>query len=182
MLKAKFLRMAKGGTQAIYEVQGTSSELSTYVANNFKNSPQGPVYKSSINGEAILDSNGNKTPLYFTSYPMPGKHLWHPLYQVQSGKNAGSFTLDKSDLQFEILAAKTAGGDFGQEYAKQQVASFLEAPVSQSMSSLLDLDSEDGIEDDLTATATEETDESASSDAAFDEVETTAPKGAKTSK
>lgn len=182
MLKAKFLRMAKGGTQAIYEVQGTSSELSTYVANNFKNSPNGPVYKSSINGEAIVDSNGNKTPLLFTSYPMPGKNLWHPLYQVQSGPKAGSFTLDKAELQFAMLVSKSTGGDFGQELAKQQVASFLEAPVSQSMSSLLDLDSEDGIEEDLTATATEETDESASSDAAFDDVETTTPKVAKANK
>ena len=110
MLTAKFLRMAKGGTQAIYEVRGTSSELSTYVANNFKNSPNGPVYKSSMNGEAILDSNGNKTPLLFTSYPMPGKNLWHPLYQVQSGPKAGSFTLDKAELQFAMLVSKSTGG------------------------------------------------------------------------
>jgi hypothetical protein len=181
MLKAKFLRMAKGGTQAIYEVQGTSSELATYVANNFKNSPEGPVFKSTPDRKPILDANGNKTPLLFTSYPMPNKNVWYPLYQVQSGPNAGSFTLDKADLQFAMLVAKSTGGDFGQELAKQQVASFLEAPVSQSMSSLLDLDSDEADEEDLTATATEETDESASTDAEFDAVETTAPK-AKTSK
>jgi hypothetical protein len=112
---------------------------------------------------------------------MPGKNLWHPLYQVQSGPKAGSFTLDKAELQFAMLVSKSTGGDFGQELAKQQVASFLEAPVSQSMSSLLDLDSDEADEEDLTATATEETDESASTDAEFDAVETTAPK-AKTSK
>jgi len=120
--------------------------------------------------------------LLFTSFPMPNKTQWYPLYQTLTGPNAGMFSLDKADLQFAMLVAKSTGGDFGQEFARQQVASFLEAPVSQSMSSLLDLDSEDGIEEDLTATATEETDESASSDAAFDEVETTAPKGAKVSK
>jgi hypothetical protein len=115
-LQAKFLKIGKGGALAIYEVRGTSAELSNFISNNYKD--REPVFKSTTDGKPIL-SDGNKVPLYFTSYPLPGKKLWHPLYQIQMGDNAGSWTLDKSDLQFDALVAKSLGADFGQAIAAE---------------------------------------------------------------
>jgi hypothetical protein len=155
MLTAKFMKMGKGGTLAIYEVQGTSAELTDFISNNYKNSTNGPAFKSSPTGEAILDSNGNKTPLYFTSFPLPGKNVKHPLYKVQMGDNKGSYTLDKSEIQFEALVAKSMGADLGQSIAAQMAQKYTSsAPITQSLSSLSD------DEDD-----TEETSESASAEA-----------------
>ena len=169
-LQAKFLKVGKGGTLAIYEVRGTSTELASYVANNFKNSE--PVFKSTVDGKLIL-SNGNKVPLYFTAYPLPGKNMWHPLYQVQAGDNAGSWTLDKSELQFDALVAKSLGADLGQAIAAESAKRYADStPVSSSASSLLD--EEDDSEDDFTADASEE--------ANLETVETTAPKTTKTNK
>jgi hypothetical protein len=175
MLSAKFLKMGKGGALAIYEVRGTSSELSNFISNNFKD--REPIFKSTIDGKPIKDANGNKVPLYFTSYPLPGKNIWHPLYQVQMGDNAGSWTLDKSELQFESLVAKSQGADLGQaiasELAKKWTAS--SAPVSSSASNIFDEDEEDDADDDnITA-------ESASEDANMDELQEVAST-AKTSK
>lgn len=171
MLTAKFLKMGKGGTLAIYEVRGTSTELANYISSNYKD--REPAFKSTPDGKPIL-SNGNKVPLYFTSYPMPGKNMWHPMYQVQMGDNAGSWTLDKADLQFEMLVTKTTGGDFGQAYANAAASKYINSvEVSATASSLSDDDDED--EEDFTSSI------SASDDAELDAVETTAPK-AKTTK
>jgi hypothetical protein len=155
MLTAKFLRMGKGGALAIYEVRGTSSELDHFVKSNYKD--REPAFKSTPDGKHIL-SNGNKVPLYFTSYPMPGKNMWHPLYQVQMGNNAGSFTLDKSDLQFEMLVTKASGGDFGQAYATEVAKRYADStPVSSTTSDMLsDDDDEEADEEDFTATASED--------------------------
>ena len=159
MLTAKFSKMGKGGTLAIYEVRGTSAELTDYISNNFKDSPKGPAFKSNKDGEPILDANGNKTPLLFTAYPMPGKNLWHPLYQVQSGERAGSYTLDKQDIQFESLVAKSMGADLGQAMAQQMAQKYTSsAPVTQSLSALSDDDddteeSEDSSDDTTSASA-----------------------------
>ena len=154
-LQAKFLKMGKSGALAIYEVRGTSAELATYVANNFKNSPSGPSFKSTKEGKPILDANGNKTPLYFTAYPLPGKNLWHPMYEIQMGDNAGSFTLDKQELQFEVLVSKSMGADFGQAYAAQAAQRYAQGtPVSSSASSMLTDDEEE--DEDFTAEAEEE--------------------------
>ena len=159
MLKAKFSKMGKGGTLAIYEVQGTSAELTDFISNNFKDSPKGPAFKSNKDGEPILDANGNKTPLLFTGYPMPGRNLWHPLYQVQSGERAGSYTLDKQEIQFESLVAKSMGADLGQAMAQQMALKYTSsAPVTQSLSSLSDDDddteeSEDSSDDTTSASA-----------------------------
>jgi hypothetical protein len=170
-LQAKFLRMGKAGALAIYEVRGTSSELANFISSNYKNSE--PVFKSTPDGEPIL-SNGNKVPLLFTSYPMPGKKLWHPLYKVQGGKNAGSWTLDKEDLQFEILASKSTGGDFGQAYAAAAANKYINSiDVSSSTSALLTDDEDE--EEDFTSS------ESASEDATMDVEETSTTK-AKTNK
>jgi len=163
-LQAKFLKVGKGGALAIYEVRGTSSELATYVANNFKNSE--PVFKSTPDGKPIL-SNGNKVPLYFTSYPLPGKSVWHPLYQIQMGDNAGSFTLDKSDLQFDALVAKSLGADLGQAIAAEAAKRYADStPISSSTQALLD-DEEDS-EEDFT--------EDASTEANLEDVGTTSTK------
>jgi hypothetical protein len=159
MLTAKFSKMGKGGTLAIYEVRGTSAELTDYISNNFKDSPKGPAFKSNKDGEPILDANGNKTPLLFTAYPMPGKNLWHPLYQVQSGERAGSYTLDKQDIQFESLVAKSMGADLGQAMAQQMAQKYTSsAPMTQSLSALSDDDddteeSEDSSDDTTSASA-----------------------------
>lgn len=170
-LQAKFLKMGKGGTLAIYEVRGTSSELANFISSNYKD--REPVFKSTPDGKPIL-SNGNKVPLYFTSYPLPGKNMWHPMYQVLMGDNAGSWTLDKADLQFEMLVTKSAGGDFGQAYATEVARRYADStPVSSSTSAMLTDDEDDADEEDFTATASE--------DAELDAVETTAPK-AKTNK
>jgi hypothetical protein len=181
MLTAKFLKMAKAGALAIYEVRGTSAELDNFVKSNYKD--REPVFKSTPDGKPIL-SNGNKVPLYFTSYPMPGKNVWHPLYQIQMGDNAGSFTLDKSDLQFEALVSKSLGADFGQAYAAEAARRYADSTsVSSSTSSMLsDDDEEEADEEDFTATASEEEAEVvASEDATMDVVETTTAK-AKTTK
>lgn len=179
-LQAKFLKMGKGGTLAIYEVRGTSSELANFVSSNYKD--REPVFKSTPDGKPIL-SNGNKTPLYFTSYPMPGKNMWHPMYQVQMGTNAGSWTLDKADLQFEMLVTKSAGGDFGQAYATEVAKRYADStPVSPTSAALLTDDEEEADEEDFTAAASEEEAEGvASEDATMDVVETTTAK-AKTTK
>ncbi len=154
-LQAKFLKMGKGGTLAIYEVRGTSSELTNFISNNYKD--REPVFKSTPDGKPIL-SNGNKTPLYFTSYPLPGKNTWHPLYQVQMGDNAGSWTLDKSELQFDALVAKSMGADLGQAIASEAAKRYADStPVSSTTSSMLaDDDEEDADEEDFTATASED--------------------------
>jgi len=179
MLKAKFLKMGKGGALAIYEVQGTSSELSNFVKNNYKD--REPVFKSTPDGKPIL-SNGNKTPLYFTSYPLPGKNIWHPLYQIQMGDNAGSFTLDKSDLQFDALVAKSMGADLGQAIAAEAAKRYADStPVSSSASSLLDDDEDEADEEDFTASESDDSEVVASEDATMDVVETTTAK-AKTTK
>jgi hypothetical protein len=178
-LQAKFLKMGKGGTLAIYEVRGTSSELANFVSNNYKD--REPVFKSTPDGKPIL-SNGNKTPLYFTSYPLPGKNTWHPLYQVQMGDNAGSWTLDKSELQFDALVAKSMGADLGQAIASEAAKRYADStPVSSSTSALLSDDEDDADEEDFTAEASEEAEVVASEDATMDVVETTTAK-AKTTK
>lgn len=158
MLTAKFLKMGKGGALAIYEVRGTSAEVSDFVKNNYKD--REPAFKSAPNGDAILDSNGNKTALYFTSYPLPGKNMWHPMYKVLMGSNAGSYTLDKADLQFEMLVTKASGGDFGQAYATEVAKRYTSsAPISSTASSLLDDEEDDTDEEDFTAsTASEDAD------------------------
>jgi hypothetical protein len=178
-LQAKFLKIGKGGTLAIYEVRGTSSELANFVSSNYKD--REPVFKSTLDGKPIL-SNGNKTPLYFTSYPMPGKNTWHPLYYVQSGKNADSWTLDKSDLQFETLVSKSLGADFGQAYAANAAKRYADdsTPVSSTTSAMLSDDEDDADEDDFTAEASEEA-LVASEDATMEVAETATSK-AKTSK
>ena len=157
MLTAKFLKMGKGGALAIYEVRGTSAEVSDFVKNNYKD--REPAFKSTPNGEAILDGNGNKVALYFTSYPLPGKNMWHPMYKVLMGDNAGSYTLDKADLQFEMLVTKASGGDFGQAYATEVAKRYTSsAPISSSASTLAD-DDDDTDEEDFTAsTASEDAD------------------------
>ena len=154
-LQAKFLKMGKAGSLAIYEVRGTSAELSNFISNNYKD--REPVFKSTPDGKPIL-SNGNKTPLYFTSYPLPGKNIWHPLYQVQMGDNAGSWTLDKSDLQFETLVSKSLGADFGQAYAANAAKRYADdsTPISSTTSAMLSDDEDDADEDDFTATASED--------------------------
>ena len=168
-LQAKFLKMGKGGTLAIYEVRGTSSELANFISSNYKD--REPVFKSTPDGKPIL-SNGNKVPLYFTAYPLPGKNMWHPLYQVQAGDNAGSWTLDKSELQFDALVAKSLGADLGQAIAAESAKRYADStPVSSSASSLLD---DEDSEEDFTAEASE--------DANLEDVETTSTKGAKTNK
>ena len=154
MLKAKFLKMGKGGALAIYEVLGTSAELTDFISNNFKNSPKGPVFKSSPDGEAILDSNGNKTPLYFTSYPLPGKNILHPLYQVQAGDNKGSYTLDKSELQFDALVAKSMGSNLGDQIANQMAQKYTSsAPITQSLTTLVDDDEDEDSEEEPASTS-----------------------------
>jgi hypothetical protein len=169
-LQAKFLSIGKGGTLAIYEVRGTSSELATYVA-SFKD--REPAFKSTLDGKPILDAKGQKTPLLFTAYPMPGKNVWHPLYQ----KADGTFTLDKQDLNFEILVSKSMGADFGQAYASEAARRYADSTsVSSTASSMLADDEEDEAdEEDFTASASE--------DAELDVVpEETTAKGAKTTK
>ena len=158
MLTAKFLKMGKGGALAIYEVRGTSAEVSDFVKNNYKD--REPAFKSTPNGEAILDGNGNKVALYFTSYPLPGKNMWHPMSKVLMGDNAGSYTLDKADLQFEMLVTKASGGDFGQAYATEVAKRYTSsAPISSTASSLLDDEEDDTDEEDFTAsTASEDAD------------------------
>lgn len=153
-LQAKFLKIGKGGALAIYEVRGTSAELSNFISNNYKD--REPVFKSTTDGKPIL-SDGNKVPLYFTSYPLPGKNLWHPLYQIQMGDNAGSWTLDKSDLQFETLVSKSLGADFGQAYAANAAKRYADStPVSSTTSAMLSDDEDNADEDDFTATASED--------------------------
>lgn len=172
-LQAKFLNMGKNGNLAIYEVRGTSADLATYVANQFKDSPNGPAFKTTQKGELILDSKGQKIPLLFTAYPVPGMNVWHPLYQ----KADNTFTLNKQELQFQMLVSKSMGADYGQAYAAEAARRALDStPVSSTASAMLSDDEEDEAdEDDFTASASE--------DAELDVVpdETTA-KGAKTTK
>lgn len=169
-LQAKFLKMGKAGSLAIYEVRGTSTELANFISGNYKD--REPAFNSTPDGKPILNA-GNKVPLYFTSYPLPGKNTWHPLYKIQMGDNAGSFTLDKSDLQFETLVAKSLGADLGQAIAEQAAKRYADStPISSSASSLLDEDDD---------TESDDSDLTASEDATM-EVEETSTTKAKTTK
>lgn len=153
-LQAKFMKMGKGGTLAIYEVRGTSADVSDFVKNNYKD--REPAFKSSPDGKPIADSSGNKVALYFTSYPLPGKNIWHPMYKVLMGANAGSYTLDKSEVQFDALVAKSMGADLGQAIAAEAAKRYTSsAPISSSAAALAD-DDDDTDEEDFTASDTAE--------------------------
>ena len=156
-LQAKFLRTGKGGTLAIYEVRGTSAELANFVSANYTTKDQVPAFSSNADGVAILDNNGNKSPLLFTSYPMPGRNNWHPLYQTQSGKNKGTWSLDKDALNFDILVAKSMGSDLGQAIAAESAKRYADStPVSSSTATLLTDDEDVADEEDFTAVASED--------------------------
>ena len=166
-LQAKFMKMGKGGALAIYEVRGTSAEVSDFIKNNYKD--REPAFKSAPDGKPILDSSGNKTVLYFTSYPIPGKNMWHPMYKVLMGANAGSYTLDKSEVQFDALVAKSMGADLGQAIAAEAAKKYTSsAPISSSAASLADDDDDDTDEEDFTASDTAEAVVAASEDADMD--------------
>jgi len=155
-LQAKFLRTGKGGTLAVYEVRGTSTELANFVSANYTKKDQVPAFSSDTDGVAILDNNGNKSPLLFTSYPMPGRNSWHPLYQTQSGKNKGTWSLDKDALNFDILVAKSMGSDLGQAIANESAKRYADStPVSSSTATML-TDDEEVDEDDFTTVASED--------------------------
>lgn len=173
-LQAKFLRTGKGGTLAIYEVRGTSAELANFVSANYTTKDQVPAFSSNADGVAILDNNGNKSPLLFTSFPMPGRERWHPLYQTQSGKNKGTWSLDKDALNFDILVAKSMGSDLGQAIAAESAKRYTDStPVSSSTATMLTDDEDVADEEDFTAVASE--------DATMDveETSTTKPKANK---
>jgi len=169
-LQAKFMKMGKGGALAIYEVRGTSAEVSDFVKNNYKD--REPAFKSAPDGKPILDSSGNKVALYFTSYPLPGKNVWHPMYKVQMGTNAGTYTLDKSEVQFDALVAKGLGADLGQAIAAEAAKKYTSsAPISSSAAMLADDDDDDTDEEDFTASETTEVViEAASEDADMDAI------------
>jgi hypothetical protein len=156
-LQAKFLRTGKGGTLAVYEVRGTSTELANFVSANYTTKDQVPAFSSNADGVAILDNNGNKSPLLFTSYPMPGRNSWHPLYQTQSGKNKGTWSLDKDALNFDILVAKSMGSDLGQAIANESAKRYADStPVSSSTATLLTDDEDVVDEEDFTTVASED--------------------------
>jgi len=150
-LQAKFLSIGKGGTLAVYEVRGTSTELATYVA-SYKD--REPVFKSTKDGKLILDAKGQKTPLLFTAYPMPGMDVWHPLYL----KADGTYTLNKQELQFQMLVSKSMGADYGQAYAAEAARRALDSTsVSSTASAMLtDDEEEEADEEDFTASASED--------------------------
>jgi hypothetical protein len=76
------------------------------------------------------------------------------LYQ----KADGTFTLDKQDLNFEILVSKGMGADFGQAYASEAARRYADSTsVSSTASSILSDDEEDEAdEEDFTASASED--------------------------
>jgi hypothetical protein len=110
---------------------------------------------------------------------MPGKNVWHPLYE----KADGTFTLDKQDLNFEILVSKSMGADFGQAYASEAARRYADSTsVSSTASSILSDDEEDEAdEEDFTAEASEDAEVFASVDAELDVV-AEAPTTKKTTK
>jgi len=86
-LRAQFKTTTKNGG-VVYKVDGTPEELQ--------------AYKASIDPQ-YLDKHiaEDGTMLLFTSFAMPGKkETWHPMYKVQTGDNAGRYTLDTGDLRF----------------------------------------------------------------------------------
>jgi hypothetical protein len=169
-LQAKFLKVAKAGALAIYEVRGTSTELNNFVVNNYKD--REPAFKSSPDGKLILDQQGNKVPLLFTAYPMPNRTQWYPLYQTLTGPNAGNFSLDKAELQFDQLLAKSLGSNLGDQIASKMAEKYTSsAPISSTLAAL---DDEEEDEDEVNFTdADESAEEVASEDATMDVVETT---------
>ena len=120
MLQAKFLRTGKGGAFAVYEVQGTSAELKSYVDSITAAGRTTPKFKTDgVDGAPVLNSNGDQIPLFFTAFPMPGKDQWHNLVQIQSGPNKGNYTLDSEELNYSKLLARTMGADLGTAIANQ---------------------------------------------------------------
>jgi hypothetical protein len=120
MLQAKFLRTGKGGSFAVYEVQGTSAELKSYADSITAAGRTTVKYKTDgVDGNPVLNSNGDQIPLFFTAFPMPGKDQWHSLVQIQSGPNKGNYTLDSEELNYSKLLARTMGADLGTAIANQ---------------------------------------------------------------
>lgn len=173
-LQAKFLKVVKAGALAIYEVRGTSAELNNFVVNNYKD--REPAFKSSPDGKLILDQQGNKVPLLFTAYPMPNKTQWYPLYQTLTGPNAGNYSLDKAELQFDQLLAKSLGSNLGDQIASKMAEKYTSsAPISSTLAALDDEEEDEEDEVNFTDTS-EDVEEVASEDATMDVVETTTTK------
>ena len=131
MLQAKFLRTGKGGSFAVYEVQGTSAELKSYADSITAAGRTTVKYKTDgVDGNPVLNAQGDQIPLFFTAFPMPGKDQWHNLVQIQSGPNKGQFTLDSEELNYSKLLARTMGADLGSAIANQLASQITGANLS----------------------------------------------------
>jgi len=87
MLTAQFKTPTKGGSYC-FAVKGSPAELANYFA--------------SIPEEWLASHTAEDgSPLLFSPIIPPGKKdKWHPLKQVMTGKNAGRFVLDTTDISF----------------------------------------------------------------------------------
>ena len=171
MLQAKFVRIVKGGTLAMYELRGSSAELNNYVDSVTALGRTVQYKTDGLDGDIVKDANGNQTPLFFTPFPMPNKEAWHEVYQIQSGKNKGGFTLDKSDLDFDMLMSKSLGQDLGvhisEQLASKHTGVSLSTKATKVSSKSISLADDD--DEDLTAETDDQT-PSASGSANMDDL------------
>ena len=119
-LKAQFKgTTSKGGV--VYIVDGTPSELQEY--------------KSTIPAEWLNSHIADDgTMLLFASFAMPGKrNAWHPMYKVQTGDNAGRYTLDTADLRFAEAQLKGVKNAILQDKLATAIVQDLRGTVSDTV-------------------------------------------------
>lgn len=119
-LKAQFKNTtSKGGV--VYIVDGTPSELAEY--------------KSSIPAEWLNSHIADDgTMLLYASFAMPGKRsAWHPMYKVQTGENAGRYTLDTADLRFAEAQLKGVKNAILQDKLATAIVQDLRGTVSDTV-------------------------------------------------
>lgn len=120
MLKAQFKGTTKKGG-VVYVVDGTPSELQEY--------------KSTIPAEWV---NSHVTEdgklLLFTNFAMPGKRdAWHPMYKVQTGENAGRYTINTEDLRFKEAQLNSVKNPVLQDKMANAIVSDLMGTVSTTV-------------------------------------------------
>lgn len=120
MLTAQFKNVTKNGG-VVYVVDGTAAELAEY--------------KSTIPAEWLnshITEDGRL--LLFSSFAMPGKRdAKHPLYKVQTGVNAGRYSLDTGDLRYAEAQLKGIKNAVLADKMADAIVSDMRGTISQAV-------------------------------------------------
>ena len=120
MLKAQYKSPTKKGA-SVYIVDGTAAELAEYKASI---SPEWLPSHVTEDGRLLL----------FMPFAMPGKRdAWHPMYKVQTGDNAGRYTIDTNELRFKEAQLKAFKSEALVDKMATAIVSELTGTVSSSV-------------------------------------------------